>query len=236
MKTQMVTFWEVDDIRSLDRLQLEDELRCQKWLYRMIQKAHSKLVIYDQRSPKVSWVRLNKIDFCEVYMKQLQGFMAEIEYFINKQSYPKDFNRIMYNRAKHKDAEGRKRVLLEKNAKGTDKEAAIKEGINLQWDKEKFLLVAKDRGYRTEEAVTYAVKEELDVNYEKAKVMVNGGRFTWGQVMLLGAKFEMTPKEFCDIFMAGYFLEEYGEYRASYKNIDRSALLKRRILPSLEEK
>lgn len=231
----MVTFWEVDDIKRLDRLQLEDELRCQKWLYRLIQKAHSKLVIYDQRSPKVSWVRLNKIDFCDVYMKQLKGFIGEIEAVMNKKEYPKDFNRVMYNRAKHKDAEGRKRVFLEKKARENEQVAAAKEGINLQWDKEKFLLVTRDRGYRTEEATAYAVKEELGVSYEKAKVMVNGGRFTWGQVMLLGAKFEMTPKEFCDIFMAGYFLEEFGEYRASYKNIDRTALLKRRILPALPE-
>ena len=61
------------------------------------------------------------------------------------------------------------------------------------------------------------------------------GRFTWGQVLVLGAWLQMTPKEFCDIFLSGYFTEYYGRYIASYDNLDREVLLKRATALSKKE-
>ena len=225
MKTKPIQFWDIE-IPKMDREQLETELRVQKWLYRMVQKAHSKLVVIDRRTDKVSWIRFNKIEFCEIYMKQLEGIIAELKYYIPLRPYPDDYDKVKANAKKRKAVAWEQHKAWEKkdNALHQEKVRIGREGINLQWDKDKFLLVARDRGYRTEEAVVNVVAEELATNYTKAVMMVEGGRFTWGQVLVLGAKFEMTPKEFCDIFMAGYFVDQFGEYRASDANIDKAYL------------
>ena len=84
-----------------------------------------------------------------------------------------------------------------------------------QWDKEKLMMVASDRGYRTRSAVAYAIAQELEITMGSAKWLLNNGAFTWGQAIVIGALFEMTPKEFADSFLAGYFKEvRDGDYRA----------------------
>ena len=102
----------------------------------------------------------------------------------------------------------------------------------VSWDKEKFLLIAKDRGYQTEIALIHDVGDELNLGRAKAEAILDSGRFTWGQVLCLGAMMQMTPREFCDTFLSGYFIEHNDdEYRADYKNIERLALLKTAIKP-----
>lgn len=76
-----------------------------------------------------------------------------------------------------------------------------------QWSKETLMMVASDRGYRTEQALIYAVSIELGCTMYSAKRIIETGRMTWGQVMVIGAMLEMTPREFCDTFMHGYFKE-----------------------------
>lgn len=76
-----------------------------------------------------------------------------------------------------------------------------------QWSKETLMKIASDRGYRSEQAVVYALSSELGCTMATAKKMLETGRMTWGQVMVIGAMFEMTPREFCDTFMRGYFKE-----------------------------
>lgn len=76
-----------------------------------------------------------------------------------------------------------------------------------QWSKETLMKIASDRGYRSEQAVVYALSSELGCTMTTAKKMIETGRMTWGQVMVIGAMFEMTPREFCDTFMHGYFKE-----------------------------
>ena len=57
-----------------------------------------------------------------------------------------------------------------------------------------------------------------------AKKLLRTGCFTWGQALVVGALFEMTPKEFADCFMSGYFKEvREGEFRAVVD--DPSALI-----------
>lgn len=231
MAVQMITLF-CKDIPKMSKGELEAELRAQKWLRRIIEKAHSKLLVEQERN-KYSWIRDNKIEFCELYMTNIDGLIEQIEYYIPRRAYETDRvlkteeDRIAsYRRKKKNDYDWNMRDRMSKEAR--------REGINLQWDKEKFLLVARDRGYQTEEALIYAVKNELGLNYERARIMVDRGRFTWGQALCIGAMLEMTPREFCDVFMSGYFVEYMGEYYASYENIDKSALMKRAILPAAD--
>lgn len=113
----------------------------------------------------------------------------------------------------------------------TKKKADIRYGRRLegyapvaQWDRNIFNAIASDRGYRTQTALTYAVSQELEVSLDTSKRILASGRMTWGQALVLGALFEMTPKEFADCFMAGYFKEvRDGEYRAVLE--DKTALL-----------
>lgn len=84
-----------------------------------------------------------------------------------------------------------------------------------QWDRAIFNKIASDRGYRTKAAISYAVSQELELPLRTAQVLIKTGRMTWGQCLLIGALFEMTPKEFADCFMKDYFKEvRDGEYIA----------------------
>lgn len=231
METRMITLF-CKDVPDMDKGELEAELRAQKWLYRIIQKAHSKLLVEDERK-KPSWIRDNKIVYCEMYMKNLEALVAEIEFYIPRRAYEDD--RHSKSLRKKREVQQRLRAAwVEGNDKRYENKVFAKAGINLQWNKELFLLVGKDRGYQTEEALIYAVQKELGLSRTKAKILVDKGRFTWGQVLCVGAMLEMTPKEFCDVFMSGYFVEYMGEYIASHDNIDKSALLKRRVVPDEE--
>lgn len=103
-----------------------------------------------------------------------------------------------------------------------------------QWDRGVLRAIASDRGYRTEEAVAYALSKELKVYMHNAKQLLKTGCFTWGQALVVGALFEMTPKEFADCFMAGYFREvREGEYRAVVDDV--SALIQTRRINTIDK-
>ena len=81
--------------------------------------------------------------------------------------------------------------------------------------------VARDRGYFTELAVTASVSEALNISIGGADQLLQSGKMSWGQCMVIGSLFEMTPKEFCDVFMSGYFVEVAdGVFRAKVDDID----------------
>lgn len=89
------------------------------------------------------------------------------------------------------------------------------------WDGSKIKLIAKDRGFFTDIALTAAVADALNVSLHGATTMLDNGKFTWGQILILGSLFEMTPKEFCDVFLSGYFTEVAdGVYHAHVENIN----------------
>lgn len=91
----------------------------------------------------------------------------------------------------------------------------------ITWDVERLMSVARDRGYFTEIAVTAAIAEALNITISGAKRMIQSGRLSWGQCMVIGALFEMTPKEFCDIFMSGYFREVAdGVFKAQVDDVE----------------
>lgn len=91
----------------------------------------------------------------------------------------------------------------------------------ITWDMEKLMQVTRDRGYFTELAVTASVAEALNISIGGADKLLQSGRMSWGQCMAIGAIFEMTPKEFCDVFMSGYFVEVAdGVYRAKADDVE----------------
>ena len=91
----------------------------------------------------------------------------------------------------------------------------------ITWDMNTLMQVARDRGYFTELAVTASVSEALNISIGGADQLLQSGKMSWGQCMVIGSLFEMTPKEFCDVFMSGYFVEVAdGVFRAKVDDID----------------
>lgn len=82
-----------------------------------------------------------------------------------------------------------------------------KKGLGSLWDRERFTLICSDRGYVAESAIKVMVAQSLNIQIRQASILLKTGAFTWGQVLVLGAKLYMSPKEFCDTFLAGYFNE-----------------------------
>lgn len=232
MIEQMLTLFP-KEIDKMDRGELESELRAQKWLYTMIRHERGRLEIASARK-KYSWIRENKIEFCELYLKNLEALIEQIKYYIPLRAYEGEAHYFATRRSEAKKAKVMEERKHRYNQVHTDKrmqdhaEAFLaRDGVDISYDRDKFHLVARDRGYLTEEGIVYAVSKELGLKRPAALRLIEKGKFSWGQVMCLGAMFEMTPKEFCDIFLAGYFVEKYGEFRASYDNIDKTMLLKR---------
>ena len=83
------------------------------------------------------------------------------------------------------------------------------------WDVDKLKAVAHDRGFFTDIGIASIIAEALNITITSANTLIKSGKLSWGQCMVIGAVFEMTPKEFCDIFMSGYFREiADGVYKA----------------------
>lgn len=75
------------------------------------------------------------------------------------------------------------------------------------WDYEKLRTAARAAGFYSEEMILVNVARELELTTRSAKKILESGKFSWGQAMLIGALFEMSPAIFCDVFMNGYFKE-----------------------------
>ena len=76
-----------------------------------------------------------------------------------------------------------------------------------QWDLNKLRLIARDRGYSSDMSMIAAVRDELNLTIEGTTKLLKSGALSWGQILVVGAFFEMTPIEFCDTFLSGYFRE-----------------------------
>lgn len=87
--------------------------------------------------------------------------------------------------------------------------------VESTWNKEAFELIAKDRGFKVEEMLIQRIAEEWGITYRTTKKVLDTGRFTWAQVLSLGLLMEMTPREFAETFLKGYFKEvSDGTFRA----------------------
>lgn len=84
-----------------------------------------------------------------------------------------------------------------------------------QWNRETLKKIAFDRGYYTTQALTHEIANELQMSYSATEKALASGKFTFGQILIIGAMLEMTPIEFCDTFLYDYFREIVdGLYRA----------------------
>ena len=91
----------------------------------------------------------------------------------------------------------------------------------ITWDIETLMSVARDRGYFTEIALVATIAEALNISVTGAKAMLQVGKLSWSQCIIIGAVLEMTPKEFCDVFLNGYFKEVAdGVFKAQVDDIE----------------
>lgn len=178
--------------------------------------------------------REDRIDFFETYINNLEALIAELEWYKDRRQEERKEYETAQQRYKRKIhlRKVKDNIMADSAKVHAWNKAVDRDGISMSWDREKFFLIANDRGYQTEGAVIYAIQNELGLDRPKAESIMRKGKFTWGQVLCLGAMLQMTPKEFCDTFLMGYFEEYFGEYRATYKNLDKEELLKHAIKPS----
>lgn len=222
------------ELNELNYEQLERERRAQKH----IMSAINRTLKEDLRMRKfckngVTQASQDKEDFANIYLAHLEAMIADVDYWEAHRIAPT--NNKCYQTKKKRMAENeekRRKMDTEKKNKKNFKKALDRDPVTLAWDREKFDLIAKDRGYQTEEYLLYKVGKELNLDRKRTVMLLNTGRFTWGQILCLGAMMEMTPKEFCDTFLANYFQNPYGEYRADYEHIQREELLKTAIRPT----
>ena len=76
------------------------------------------------------------------------------------------------------------------------------------YDKKKLLNAAKDRGYVTERAVALALAPIFNITPRVMESKISQGRFSKEECEVIGSFFEMTMKEYYDIFMSGLFIED----------------------------
>lgn len=217
------------DIKDLNYNELKRERSCQatllstvKWVAKTAEKEAVK---------RPSQKNKDKATLHRIYQKHLEALIEEIEYYLKRRNEPAS-NATEYHSLKkiRRENEVRQRQLIwDAGSRRNWNKAWNKDGFHVLWDRERFMLIANDRGFQTEEAVYSAIGEALHFERTRSRHILDTGRFTWGQVLVLGAYFEMTPKEFCDTFLSGYFVEQYGEYRADYEHIEVEELLKRAI-------
>lgn len=106
----------------------------------------------------------------------------------------------------------------------------------ITWDVENLMAVARDRGYFTDLAVTATIAEALNITISGASKLLQSGKLTWSQCIIIGSVFEMTPKEFCDCFLSGYFVEVAdGVYRAHVEDTESLLDAPYRAKPNINE-
>lgn len=222
------------ELSELNYEQLERELIVQKHLRLCVNRGRCDILRYREHSKTgiITQVNQDKEDFDNIVINHLDAFIAEIEYQKMHRFAPtrKGVKRRIANKRRNEAAH--KEMCNEIHRSARFEKTLAQDPLMIAWDKEKFELIAKDRGYQTKEYLIYKVGQELKLDRRKTGILLNTGRFTWGQILCLGAMFEMTPKEFCDTFLAGYFRNTYGEYRADYEGLCRDELLKRAVRPT----
>ena len=75
------------------------------------------------------------------------------------------------------------------------------------WDYDRLLTIGFSRGYMSKAALEAAVAQELGITMRSATIMLTSGKMTWKHITTIGSLLEMTPAEFCDVFLYDYFKE-----------------------------
>ena len=231
--TKMLTLFG-EDISKLGYNDLVRERAMQAYLLKMLKKKLDRERYFKEQRVRDTQRGNDKISFLNIYIAHLESFIRDLDYWLNRKFEPEENYRVGSKRKwQIREANQLKRKSnIAENARLYNWEKALeRDGFLASWDKEKFMSIAADRGYQTEEALIQDVGKELNLDKVRAERLVNCGRFTWGQVLCLGAMLQITPKEFCDTFLNGFFVDRYGEFRADYDNISRAELLRTPIRP-----
>lgn len=231
--TKMLTLFG-EDIDKLGYNDLKRERQMQRFLFVRLSKFLDMETYKYEHADKPSNVSKDKIAFLGIYVTHLQSLIDEIDYWLDRRVEPEENWRKNVKRRwqiREENRIKRRTYVVENNNLHRQERASERDVFLVSWDKEKFLSIAADRGYQTEGALIQDVGETLNLDRMRTKSLLDNGRFTWGQVLCLGAMFQVTPKEFCDTFLAGYFVDNHGEYRADFDNISRMELLRPPIRP-----
>lgn len=233
--TKMLTLFG-EDIGKLPYNDLKRERALQAYLLKLM-KIRLKREEYFREQRKVDTLRgRDKIAFFKIYVEHLESFIEEIDYWLDRKFEPEEpYNKVRKRKDQIREANKiRHRRMMAEDVRTLRLSRTIeRDSMYVTWDKERFLLIASDRGYQTENALVADISKELNLDRSATRLLMEKGRFTWGQVIVLGAMFEMTPREFCDTFLAGYFVNRNGIYRASCENMDEVELLKSAIRPAI---
>ena len=221
------------DIKELKFNELKRERSCQKFLLSKVRSYRN--TIAKSIEEYDSELRRDKVEFFTMYEKHLEALIEEIDFYLDRRAEPlSNANQTRSKKSIRGENAKRKQRIRNDNKREYDWiRSSEQDGFLVSWDRERFMLIAEDRGYFTEDALVSAVEKELNLDRVKTELILQHGRFTWGQVLCLGAFLQMTPKEFCDVFLAGYFVDSYGEYRADYENLCKEELLKRAVKPQM---
>lgn len=229
--TKMITLFG-RDVSELKYNALKREERTQKWLLKIIKLALKK-ELYFRESKRITQISDDKVALLQIYINNLEAFLLEIEYWTGRRLEPEANHFKGKQKPKsvirEENYAKKKRIMAEDNRLSYLKAKIENDGLAVSWDKEKFMSIAADRGYQTEGSLIGDIAQELEMDRSGAQLIIDRGRFTWGQVLCLGALLEMTPKEFCDTFLAGFFVDQHGEYRASIEALNKRLLLRRAV-------
>jgi len=235
--TKMLTLFG-EDIGKLPYNDLKRERAMQAYLLKLM-RIRVKREEYFREQRKNDTLRgRDKIAFFKIYVEHLESFIEEIDYWLDRKIEPEEpYSKTRKRKEVIREANKvRHRRMMAEDVRTLRLSRAIeRDSLYVTWDKERFLLIAADRGYQTESALVADISKELVLDRSAVRLLMEKGRFTWGQVLVLGAMFDMSPKEFCDTFLAGYFVEHNGNYRASYENMNKWDLLKNAIRPDVIE-
>ena len=231
--TKMLTLFG-EDIGKLPYNDLKRERAMQRFLLSKVKKVLRAESYKLDKMEKPTQVSKDKVAILEIYLSHLEALIEEIDYWLNRRFEPEDnWKRNVKRKWKIREENQQKRKEnIAENARLYKWEKTLdRDRFLTSWDKEKFMSIATDRGYQTEEALIQDVGKALNLDRARAIRILENGRFTWGQVLCLGAMMQVTPKEFCDTFLNGYFVNQFDEYRADFDNISKAELLKPPIRP-----
>lgn len=231
--TKMLTLFG-EDIGKLSYSDLKRERQVQQYLLTKLKNQRTLDAYKLENMQKPSQVAKDKVSLLDNYITHLEALIEEADYWLDRKFEPETSPKRTH-RSKRQIREANKirhRRMMAEDVRTLRLSRTIeRDSMYVTWDKERFLLIAADRGYQTENALVADISKELNLDRSGTRLLMEKGRFTWGQVIVLGAMFEMTPREFCDTFLAGYFVNQNGVYRASCENMDEVELLKSAIRP-----
>lgn len=137
-------------------------------------------------------------------------------------SYDPTKNVTRYNRAPwHKQLPPKKRkprpnIIVNRLNKKWDKISLLDRNFKFQhtrwqeltnYDYNNLKKIAYDRGFTTTQTFHAVVAEALGCSVVSVRPILTDGRMSWRVVMTIAALFEMTPAEYCDVFLKGFFQE-----------------------------